>query len=148
MNRFRIYASIIMIFTCRILSAQTDTNPMKYSILHIDSIKPFFKEYQEWGQSSIAMHEIIILDSLLNDVFLKQKSLVGRNKDEYQYQVVVMTNPIGEKMVWLNAFCASSVAVDWHERPVLTKGGGNCYFRVMLNLSKGVYSNFIANGLK
>jgi hypothetical protein len=45
-------------------------------------------------------------------------------------------NSKGEKEVWINCFCRDGER-DWRKNLVFVKDGGNCYFNLKVNLSRG-----------
>lgn len=64
---------------------------------------------------------------------------------EYKRQYVPVINENGEKEIWVNCFCGA-MNMDWKKAMVLVNDGGNCYFQMRINLTKGSYFDFMVNG--
>ena len=65
--------------------------------------------------------------------------------DEYTFQYVpTITQPYQEKLIWVNALC-SGQEDDWREKIIFVEGGGNCYFKVDVNLGTGDYYKLVIN---
>jgi hypothetical protein len=64
---------------------------------------------------------------------------------EYKRQYVAVTNDKGEKEVWINCFC-DTWGKNWRKEQILVKDGGNCYFNLKINLTKGEYYELTING--
>jgi hypothetical protein len=67
------------------------------------------------------------------------------NLKQYYRQYVPFLNEKGEKEVWVNCFC-SSLDNDWRKDIIYVHDGGNCFFQLRVNLSKGTYHEFSVNG--
>jgi hypothetical protein len=65
--------------------------------------------------------------------------------ENYKRQYIVVTNPKGEKEVWINCFCQTTNG-NWKKELVLVKDGGNCFFNVIINLTTGKYHTLLING--
>jgi hypothetical protein len=63
----------------------------------------------------------------------------------YKRQYVAAINSKGEKEVWINCFCG-----EWdtnvRKRILQVEDGGNCYFNLKINLTKGEYYELMVNG--
>jgi len=64
----------------------------------------------------------------------------------YRRQYIAATNKTGEKEVWINCFCDKDEAY-WKTGIVEVFDGGNCYFNLRVNLTKGEYYELIVNGV-
>lgn len=53
--------------------------------------------------------------------------------DQYKIQYVPYLNERDEKEIWINGFCSDSI--DWKKETVTVLDGGNCYFKIRINLS-------------
>ncbi|KAA9339683.1 hypothetical protein F0P96_03450 [Hymenobacter busanensis] len=62
----------------------------------------------------------------------------------YKRQYVAVLNSRGEKEVWVNCFCSDET--NWRTQIVDVDDGGNCFFNVTINLSKGIWHDMAANG--
>ncbi len=54
-------------------------------------------------------------------------------------------NEEGEKEVWVNCFCKTD-GQNWKKESIQVDDGGNCYFRVKINLTTGKYHDLMVNG--
>jgi hypothetical protein len=70
----------------------------------------------------------------------------------YKRQLIAVTNPKGEKEVFVNCICTSAIpglfksGLDWRKEYFKVNDGGSCYFKVFLNLKTGTYYAFQVNG--
>ncbi|TGE28830.1 hypothetical protein [Hymenobacter metallicola] len=66
----------------------------------------------------------------------------------YRKQLVVNVNSQGAKIVWVNCFCGDEADFPyWKKRIVDVTDGGNCFFNVRLNLTKGTWEDLRTNGV-
>jgi hypothetical protein len=65
--------------------------------------------------------------------------------ERYKRQYVVVINSKNEKEVWINCLCYTDNK-KWKKELVGTKDGGNCYFRLKINLKKEECYDFSVNG--
>ncbi len=63
----------------------------------------------------------------------------------YKRQYVSAINSKGEKEVWINCFCGEWDNND-RKRILQVEDGGNCYFNLKINLTKGEYYELMVNG--
>ncbi len=63
----------------------------------------------------------------------------------YKRQYVAILNSKGEKEVWVNCFCDTWNS-DWKKDLLFVNDGGNCYFNLKINLTKGRYYELMVNG--
>ena len=68
----------------------------------------------------------------------KIKNLAG-----YTRQYIPVINKTGEKLVWVNYFC--DVHNNWKKEIAIVFDGGNCYFNVFVNITKGTFEKFSVN---
>ncbi len=78
-----------------------------------------------------------------NDTFNRDRFVI--NLPRYKRQYMPYLNPKGEKEVWINCFCRFQ-GQDWRKSPVFVLDGGNCYFNLKVNLSRGTYYDLMVNG--
>ena len=64
----------------------------------------------------------------------------------YNLQLVAVINPHGEKEVWVNGLCKRAKH-NWRSDIVLVMDGGNCYYKLRINLTKGTFYGFGINGI-
>jgi hypothetical protein len=73
----------------------------------------------------------------------KKHFLIYLNRYKRQYLPII--NTMGEKEVWVNCFCTSGEPEKWRIKIVSAKDGGNCFFKVKVNLSTGQFYDFNVN---
>lgn len=64
--------------------------------------------------------------------------------DQYKMQYVPTITTYDEKLIWVNAFCSDSER--WREEILFVLDGGNCFFKVQLNLLTDGYYKLAVNG--
>ncbi len=65
--------------------------------------------------------------------------------DDYKRQYVPVINDKGEKEVWVNCFCDTWDS-DWKNEIMEVEDGGNCYFNLIINLTKEKHYDLMVNG--
>lgn len=73
----------------------------------------------------------------------KQKTI---NSNDYFRQYIVIENNRGEKEVWINFLCEVGQGDQWKEEVIIVDDGGECYFNIIINLTKKTIIRFIING--
>jgi hypothetical protein len=66
--------------------------------------------------------------------------------DGKKRQYIPVINENGEKEVWINFFCNDWGSENWKSEIMIVMDGGNCYFNLKINLTKGSYSELYING--
>lgn len=64
---------------------------------------------------------------------------------KYKRQYYAVTNSKGEKEVWVNCFC-DTWKKNWRKELIFVLDGGNCFFNLKINLTKGEYYDLMVNG--
>ena len=67
------------------------------------------------------------------------------NLTKYKRQYFPVVNKKGEKEVWVNCFC-NTWNKNWRKEMLKVEDGGNCYFNVIINLTKKSYYRLMVNG--
>jgi len=65
--------------------------------------------------------------------------------DGYKRQYISVINRNGEKEVWINFMCDTGDG-DWRKELIVVDDGGNCYFKLKINITKGNHYDFFVNG--
>ena len=100
-------------------------------------------------------------DSLLNKMFKERhpnsntvySNSVTRNPSQYYTQLIATINTNSEKIVYVNCFCSASAKSStddkyyWQKEIITVDDGGNCYFQLKINLTKGIIYDFMVNGV-
>jgi hypothetical protein len=64
--------------------------------------------------------------------------------NRYKRQYIPITNEYGEKEIWVNCFCRNQNK-NWLREYISVRDGGNCYFKVKINLTKRTYYELMVN---
>jgi hypothetical protein len=65
--------------------------------------------------------------------------------ERYKRQYIAIVNEKGETEVWVNCFCDKKEKT-WKKEIILVDDGGNCFFNVKINVTKGKYYELNVNG--
>jgi hypothetical protein len=113
---------------------------------------PFEHTFQSAG---LITNEIQQIDSLLKGGIinynrriaptLRESYNIDFEKYKYNMQYMAVLNKKGEKEVWVNAFCDAGKK-QWKTEIVLVQDGGNCFFNLKINLTKGYCFEISVNG--
>lgn len=98
-------------------------------------IKEYNKEQEKLYNDLMQKHPENTLD--------KEDYLI--NLKNYKRQYVVVMNDYGEKVVWINCFCGD-FDFNWKKTVIIVMDGGNCFFNLRINLTKGEYYLLMVNG--
>ena len=63
----------------------------------------------------------------------------------YNRQYIAVSNGMGEKEVWVNCFYGNRNEKSKTDL-VIVEDGGNCYFKLKINLTTGIYYELMVNG--
>jgi hypothetical protein len=102
------------------------------------------------SQSDIDVIEKIFFQSIAeHDSALKGDSKkyysIDLNQWNYRRQYVCYTTKKGEKIVYVDCFCAI-VNKDRHKQMASVEDGGKCFFNLKINLTTKKYFDFYVNG--
>lgn len=67
--------------------------------------------------------------------------------EEYRRQYIIATSPTRDKILHINFFCGTEGFEYWKEEYVSVDDGGNCFFQVLVNISKIKLLEFSVNGV-
>ena len=76
--------------------------------------------------------------------FLKDKKLCTLKKYYRQYLVYINENE--EKIVYINAMCKIPDFFNWKKDFLRTSDGGDCYWKIEINLTNKTYREVMVNG--
>ena len=65
---------------------------------------------------------------------------------KYKRQYIAAITSGGEKIIWVNCLCSDFKNDNWRKHIVKVRDGGNCFFNVMISLSKKTYYDLRING--
>ncbi len=85
-----------------------------------------------------------LLEKCIIDLNIEQK-IYSIDITKYKCQFFVAVSPKGEKVIWVNCFCRT-LDMQWRSKPVYVMDGGQCFFNLMINLSKSRCYNLMING--
>lgn len=92
------------------------------------------------------LHELVQLDSLLKVCIKENSNEISKPFEIYYKICVAVITPEKEKQVRVSCACKSGFS-DALYRNDKVCDGGDCYFRVIINLSNLSYHNFNVNGV-
>jgi hypothetical protein len=110
---------------------------------------------RRYTKATLIGKDIRLIDSLLiaaidnyNSKFdtVGNEIAISTNGRNYRFQLIAATNIDGEKIVWVNAFCNTSI-FNWKDKPVVVYDGGSCYFNLKINVTKRTYFDLYVNGV-
>ena len=70
-----------------------------------------------------------------------------KNPEKYYKQFIAVINSKGEKIVWANCVCEIKDFKYWKRSEVFVDDGGNCFFNLKINLTKGTTYDLMVNGI-
>lgn len=115
----------------------TSTTLSKGEIIEVESIvKNCIKEYNTEQEKRF--------NATPPELNLKKRDFLI-DLTRYKRQYIPVINEKGEKEVWVNCFC-STTGIDWKQNLVFVFDGGNCYFNLVVNLTKKSYCQLMVNG--
>lgn len=142
---------------------------LSYVVIPYDSI--FRSEFEHTGkyqrtnlsQSELLQAEKILIKAIEKYNSKEEKRLIELRKlypyqkfnkkyfiidlKNYNRQYIPAINEKGEKEIWINFFCDSTKEHPyWKKEVVFVLDGGNCYFNIVINLSKNTFYKHYVNG--
>lgn len=117
-----------------------------YSIFTYD--KKFYNYFTEDVKPyELTQKDLIELDKLLEKCFDDNKVELNRKSNQYGKQIIAVINKKKEVEVWLSCNCKERQFKDEFEYQIMqVHDGGNCHFRLKINLTKQSYSDLSING--
>lgn len=120
----------------------------KIAILQFDTTQ--YLDFKDCKPTELTADDIQKIETLLSDCITNNNSDRNRLTDiedlkRYKRQYVAVINSTGEKEVWVNCFCDASNK-DWKNEIIEVLDGGNCYFNLKINLTKGQCYDLMING--
>jgi hypothetical protein len=143
---------VLMSSLCLSQELQIDTN--KIAIIPFDAKNSW--EVDRYGDACLMTQEDIDevekiflqsiheYDSSLTGINIKYFAVDLKDIDYYRRQYVCYKNKKGEKIVYVNCFCAAPEW--WRTNLVEVDDGGKCYFSVKINLTTKKWFEFIPGG--
>ena len=160
-----IFLSALTIASC----GQTKTNQTN-KIKNVATVHPIdtssiaiipFDKSRDWlfdktySPSTLAQNEIEEIEKLLTDCINKYNEKLSSDKkvyfsidltkEKYKRQYVAAINKNGDKEVWINCLCQIHDD-NWKNSIIMVDDGGNCYFNLKINLTKGKCYDLMVNG--
>ncbi len=104
--------------------------------------------------TSLSAYEINTIEKLIKQrvsIFNRESKIrygesgLIKFPEKYFKQMVPVLNPNGEKEVWV--YCSCEVMDGYWKKGIgIVMDGGSCYFRLKINLTKGIVTMFGTNG--
>lgn len=146
-----LFCAIILLVSCSRNQSAASLNPNQ-TIIDADKSMDwvFGKNFTSWTPEE---NDIDAAEKLLKDCFDSQKNaaknrFLNKSLDDYDRQFIGAVNENGDKIIWVNCFCNTqeNYFKDWKTKLVFVKDGGNCYFNLIVNITKNTYSDLMING--
>jgi len=118
--------------------------------------------YQKWEPkiNDIKIVQEVIDNAIVNSEFDFLKKPVKEYIKEYYLQYIPYINENGERIIEVNAFCEiwdfppppesksdEWIKMDWKNEYVMVFDGGDCYWRLTINIDKKEYYDLMINGV-
>lgn len=162
--RITILISLLSLIVCKLPDNEISVNQTKhvisidtsrYTIIKFDSSTDADLFDSGAKPSILSNEEIVRIEALVDKKvteYNKSKKkgiypLVINHPEKYYKQFIAVTNPIGEKEVWVNCFCSIHNMSSWRKYKVRVMDGGSCYFQLKINLTKNIVYDFGVNGV-
>jgi len=101
-------------------------------------------------QHELNNKEIAQIDSLLSICMKQNSRLKNSNNNDYIKQCIATKNTNNEVIVWLYCICHKSglfFGDDFQRQPIgIVQDGGECFFKLKINLTKQTYFDLSING--
>ena len=121
----------------------------KYTILQFDENRDYDRFDKDAKPVVLSAEDIKKVDDLFKVAVKKhgkQSKYNPQSAARYYKQIVAVINSRGEKIIWINCFCANDFPY-WKTTLVSVLDGGSCFFNLNINLSTGEDYNFAVNGV-
>ena len=109
----------------------------------------FGKNYKN---STLLAEDIKLAEKLLNECFAREKTgivnpFAGRSPGDYMRQFIGAENEAGEKIILINCFSRNHLDSFkvWKTSFVKASDGGNNFFHLKINVTKGIYYDLQVN---
>lgn len=127
-----------------------DLKPNQAVIPAIEKMEwAFGRNYKQYGPTA---DDIETAETLLKECFVKEMTgtvnhFFGRKLDDYNRQFVGAEMEGGDKVIWINCFCAveSEILKKWKTEMIMVADGGNCFFNLRVNLNRKSYYDLMIN---
>ncbi|MDT3739340.1 MAG: hypothetical protein RO257_07550 [Candidatus Kapabacteria bacterium] len=95
----------------------------------------------------LSENDFKMIDTLIENSIREYNTKYGTeiNLEQYYRQYEPIINEFKEKEIWIYCFCYAS-NIDWKKEMLFVSDGGECYFRLEINLTKKKVINFSVNG--
>lgn len=91
---------------------------------------------------------MILTNKILGKCFTDNRAKLKANNEGYVKQIIPVINSKNEIELWVNCICKNGHFQNEYEYQILeVSDGGNCFFRLRINLTKQRYSDFSINGV-
>jgi hypothetical protein len=117
-----------------------------YSIFTYE--KKFYNYFtKDVSPYDLTQKDLVRLDEILERCFEDNKTELNKASNQYGKQIIAVINPKNEIEVWVSCNCKDKRFKDEFYCQIMeVKDGGNCHFRLKVNLTKQSYSELSING--
>lgn len=171
-NSLKIFGLIIFVcLSCKQTKKQNlksdDINNLdsKHIILTDSEYNRFLNDKYNTKSWKPTKHDIDLVQEILNKAiddtnFICIKNPKIKIRKDYYKQYVPYINHKGERMIKINAFCKVLQVppkpgsetnewsdIDWKNEYLFINDGGNCYWRITINIDAKKYKDIMVNGI-
>lgn len=107
-----------------------------------------YKQYEP-TQDDIDLAEKLLAECFNKEVSGTYNPFFGRKLDQYNRQFVPAEMEGGDKIIWINCFIYTDVepVKKWKTEVLYVADGGNAFFNLKVNLTRGTYYGLMVNGM-
>lgn len=107
-----------------------------------------YKQYEP-TQSDIDLAEKLLKECFNKEVSGTHNPFFGRKLEQYNRQFVPAEMEGGDKIIWINCFIYADVepVKKWKTDILYVADGGNAFFNLKVNLTRGSYYGLMVNGM-
>ncbi|KXK50662.1 MAG: hypothetical protein UZ05_CHB002001611 [Chlorobi bacterium OLB5] len=107
-----------------------------------------YKTYEP-SQADIELAEKLLMECFNKEVSGTYNPFFGRKLDQYNRQFVPAEMEGGDKLIWINCFIYADVdpVKKWKTDILYVADGGNAFFNLKVNLTRGTYYGLMVNGM-
>ena len=143
---------------------EVTTDKIATILLNSDRDKWLEKKYgyKQWNptEKDLKIIQNVLDDAIKNNEFDFLKKPIRQSINKYYRQYIPYVNINGERIIEINAFCEilklppnpksknqEWTEMDWKKQYVMVDDGGNCYWRIQINIDTKEYYNLMINGV-
>lgn len=117
-----------------------------YSVFTYD--KKFYDYFpKDVKPYELTQKDLIELDNILKKCFEENNTKLNKKSSQYAKQIIAVINSKNDIELWVSCNCKDKRFKNEFEYAIIqVQDGGNCHFRLKINLTKQSYSDLSING--